>query len=487
MGRPRHLIEVTLVVIGTVASGPVAAAAAGSQSGGLVVARPEATSGSWSHAIAVPGLGALDRRGDAGLPSVSCASAGNCAAGGYYRTRSGDRQGFLVSEHKGAWGHAIEVPGLGALNRRGNAGVISVSCATAGNCAAGGTYADSHGHRQGFLVSEQNGIWGQAIEVPGLGALNKGAKAGVISVSCPSPGHCAAAGYYKDGEGHRQASIDVEQNGRWSKAFEVPGLEALNAGDASVGSMSCASAGNCAIGGYYSDHQHRRQGFLVSERNGIWGQAIAVPGLAALSGGRNSQVLSVSCAAVGSCAAGGYYSDDQHHRQGFVVSEKNGVWGQAIKVPGLGTLGGSAAVSSVSCGSASNCVAGGDYGSPYEWGFVVSEKNGVWGRAVGVPGLQALTTGRSTDVNSVSCASAGNCAVGGDYEDVAHGARGFVISEKNGVWGRATNVPGLGALDKAGYAAVNSVSCAKASSCAAGGDYAADGSSGSPHFWVFVT
>jgi hypothetical protein len=436
VGRPRHLIEVALIVIGTVASGPVAAIAAGNPSGGPAVARPRAVAGSWSHAIEVPGLGALNQRGDAGLPSVSCASAGNCAAGGYYRTRSGDRQAFLVSERKGTWGHAIEVPGLCALNKHGKAGVISVSCPSAGSCTAAGYYK---------------------------------------------------TGYYKTGEGHRQAFVDVEQDGRWSKAIEVPGLRALNAGDASVGSMSCASAGNCAVGGYYSDDQHRRQGFLVTEQNGIWGQAIAVPGLAVLSDGRNSQVLTVSCAAAGNCAAGGYYSDDQRHRQGFVASEKNGVWGKAIEVPGLGSLGGSAAVSSVSCGSASNCVAGGDYGSPNESGFVVSENNGVWGQAIGVPGLQALTTGRYTDVNSVSCASAGNCAVGGDYQDTPHGAKGFVISEKNGVWGRAMNVPGLGALDKAGYAAVNSVSCARAGSCAAGGDYAVGGSYGSPHFWVFVT
>jgi len=46
------------------------------------------------------------------------------------------------------------------------------------------------------VVSERNGVWGRAIEVPGLAALNAGGTAGVVSVSCASAGNCAAAGDY---------------------------------------------------------------------------------------------------------------------------------------------------------------------------------------------------------------------------------------------------------------------------------------------------
>jgi hypothetical protein len=57
----------------------------------------------------------------------------------------------------GLWGTAIEVSGLGALNSGGHAGVLSVSCGSGGNCAAGGIYTDSSGHLQGFVVSGQDG------------------------------------------------------------------------------------------------------------------------------------------------------------------------------------------------------------------------------------------------------------------------------------------------------------------------------------------
>jgi hypothetical protein len=74
----------------------------------------------------------------------------------------------------GTWGTAIEVPGTGALNQGGNAAVNSVSCASAGNCSAGGAYRDGSGHFQAFVAGEVNGTWGTAIEVPGTAGLNQG-------------------------------------------------------------------------------------------------------------------------------------------------------------------------------------------------------------------------------------------------------------------------------------------------------------------------
>jgi hypothetical protein len=71
-------------------------------------------------------------------------------------------------------------------------------------------------------------------------------------VSCGSAGNCAAGGYYSRAHS-QQAFVAVERSGRWGQAIEVPGLEVLNkAGDAAVGSVSCGSAGNCVVGGYYS-------------------------------------------------------------------------------------------------------------------------------------------------------------------------------------------------------------------------------------------
>ena len=100
------------------------------------------------------------------------------------------------------------MPGLGALTKGGFAEVSSVSCGSPGNCAAGGDYLDRSPHPQGFVASENNGVWGTAIQVPGLAAVNKGGQSPRFpTVSCAPAGTCAAAGYYTDRSGHRQGFV----------------------------------------------------------------------------------------------------------------------------------------------------------------------------------------------------------------------------------------------------------------------------------------
>ena len=166
-----------------------------------------ARAGTWHAAIEVPGTGALNKGGDAAVNSVSCASAGNCAAVGGYKDGSGHRQALVARETNGTWHAAIEVPGTAALNKGGNAVVNSVSCASAGNCAAGGTYLDGAMQDHAFVASETSGTWHAAIELPGTGTLNKGGSASVLSVSCAPAGNCAAGGSYTDRSGHLQAFV----------------------------------------------------------------------------------------------------------------------------------------------------------------------------------------------------------------------------------------------------------------------------------------
>ena len=156
-----------------------------------------ALGGSWGNAEEVPGTAALNTGGSAAISSVSCASAGNCSAGGFYAGDSG-QQVFVVSQKKDRWGKAEEVPGMAALNTGGLAVISSVSCASAGNCSAGGQYSTlSSGNFapfQAFVISQRNGRWGKAGEVPGTAALNSGDQAEVYSVSCASAGNCRRRG-----------------------------------------------------------------------------------------------------------------------------------------------------------------------------------------------------------------------------------------------------------------------------------------------------
>jgi len=432
--------------------------------------------GTWGTAITVPGLRALNQGGLAELNSVSCGSAGNCVAVGGYLDASFHGHAFLAGERNGTWRRAIDVPGSEVLNVGGGATATSASCVSAGNCAAGGVYRDGAGRAQAFVVSKTNGTWGTAIEVPGLGTLNKNGNARVESVSCATSGNCAAVGYYVDGSLRFQAFVVSQANGTWGTAIKAPGSGILNAGgNAVLFSVSCRSAGNCAAGGTYTDSTGRSQPLVVTETNGTWGRAMQVPGLAALNPTGDASIGSVSCGSAGNCAAVGGYQDSVGHKQALLVSETNGTWGNAIEVPGSGTLnaGGLAFADSVSCPAAGSCAIGGDYTIDTQMlPFVVSERNGTWGTAQTLLGSATFNVGDYGAAVTVSCATAGNCAAGVTYTaDVSDSKRAFVVSETNGTWGTAIEIPGLASLNTGGDAAVTSVSCRSAGSCAAGGTY----------------
>jgi hypothetical protein len=429
--------SVMMLLAATGAAGLTAVAGSGGAMAGTraaVAPRAAALYGTWGTAREIPGAAALNQGGYAPVNSVSCSSPGNCSAGGWYTDGSGRSQAFIVSEVKGTWQKAIRVPGTFGPNKY-FAQLDAVSCASAGNCSAGGFYVNNNGY-QAFVVGEVDGVWDKATEVPGSAALNSGGYAGLTSVSCGTPGNCTAGGYYLAGTTSYQAFVVNEVNGVWHNAIRVPGIISSPAGGhvgptAQVTSVSCASAGNCSIGGSYYDSSNI-QAFVGSQVNGIWRKAVKVPGTAALNTG-DAQVNSVSCGSAGVCSAGGWYTDGAGYEQLMVVNEVNGTWKSAIEVPGTAALnkGDYAQISSVSCASAGNCSAGGWYtdSSDLSQPFVVNEVNGTWKSAVKVPGIDTLNQGDNAAINSVSCASAGNCSALGSYTDSSKDYQVFVVNK----------------------------------------------------------
>jgi hypothetical protein len=432
----------------------------------------------WGRAREVPGLAALNAGGGAQVSAVSCWHAGDCAAGGSYSDAGGKSQAFVVLETGGRWANAMEVPGTAALNAGGGAQVDALSCAPSGGCAAGGWYSDSGGHQQAFVVSETGGRWANAAEVRGSAALNVGGYARILSLSCSSAGNCGAGGWYQSkprlpGSGYNsfQAFVVAEKNGRWAKAEEVPGLQALNPTyfpDAETVSVSCASQGNCTAGGFYNGvHAYDQHPFMVSETNGRWGR-LTVPRVSVDGGGS-----SVSCWRAGDCVAVGWGQPTPNVFQGFVITETNGRWGKPLAGKSRAGL----TYSPVSCPSAGNCAAAGNLGwagnGLSNGAFVVDERNASWGKTDHLAGLGA----QAGSIGTLSCTSAGNCGAGGSYftgynEYTADPMFGpLVVGERNGKWSAPEIPPGVAALNLGGNAQVTSVSCATAGACTAGGFY----------------
>lgn len=248
-------------------------------------------------------LAAKSASSQAQLTSMSCPSSGNCVAGGFYTDAWGNEQAFVVDETAGVWGNAIELlPGTAALSGEILAIPTQVSCPTAGNCTVGGDYFNSSANTLPFVARQRSGAWGQAMLLPGIAGLTQGS-AGLQAPSCTSSGNCAAAGFYKTSTGILMPFVANETAGAWGQPVEVPGLAALTEGGAAAESVSCSLAGDCVVGGFY-----RRQAFVANEFAGVWDRALIVPGTKSLNTGFGAEVTAVSCARAGTCALGGFYS-----------------------------------------------------------------------------------------------------------------------------------------------------------------------------------
>ena len=168
-----------------------------------------------------------------------------------------------------------------------------------------------------------------------------------------------------------------------------------------------------------------------------------------------------------------------------MVSETNGSWGNAIEVPGTATLnGGGDARCELDFVPRGRCVrcrrllrpAAMQVIGAYQPFVVRTRRSGVWGNAITVPGTVPLNTGSDAAVNSISCAAAGECAAGGTL----HGRliatqQAFVVSEKNGRWRQRDRGARYGETQQQRLCrrrkGVNSISCAAVGECVAGGSY----------------
>ncbi len=287
----------------------------------------------------------------ANLFSVSCASAGDCSAVGNYFDSSGDRQGLLLSESGGSWSTGVKATPPAGAAANPDAYPASVSCASAGNCSAVGSYYDSSVHRQGLLLSESGGSWSTGVKatLPAEAGFNPYAY--LPSVSCASAGNCSAVGYDADSSGYEQGLLLSESGGSWSTGVKatLPAGTGSHSG-ANLYSVSCASAGDCSAVGFYGDSSNHRQGLLLSESGGTWSAGVEATLPANAGSNPNVDLLSVSCASAGECSAVGHYADGSG-QQGLLLSEVSGTLASpalSVSAPSTGTAGSAISSSSVS-------------------------------------------------------------------------------------------------------------------------------------------
>jgi hypothetical protein len=456
----------------------------------LAVASPGAwasQNANWGRGVEVPAPAGAAEDPEGDLREVSCPSAGNCTAAGSYalppehEEEPPRNEGELLSETGGTWGAAVEaaLPADAASNPQVEFGALS--CPSLGNCSAVGEYRENTEHEpeQGLLLGENAGVWGTGVEVslPANASIEPGPSVRLHQLSCPSAGNCTAVGHYSDISGNRRGFLVSETAGTWSGAPMAPSLPANVAAnpedEMSMGGVSCTSAGNCIVVGDYTDSSGDTEGFVWTETAGVWGTAVETIPPANAASNPGVEFESLSCPSAGNCTAVGEYKDSSGDREGQILSESSGTWGadaEAI-MPARAGLETNADLHEVQCPSAGNCTAFGVfYNSEENDGVFVTETAGVWGTGVRRP-LPANAEPQLVIEGSLSCAAASDCSYVGNWKPNEFVSRALLVTENDGTWG-----PGIdGALPTNATgdpgAFLSSVSCTSPGRCTAVGSY----------------
>jgi hypothetical protein len=349
----------------------------------------------------------------ASLTSIACTSTSNCVAAGNANYRP------IIERWNGTrWNIDLYPAADGSFG--------GVACSSASRC-------EVVGDQYGPAVAEGwDGHHWTAQPFP-----QGGQSAYAFGVTCNASGHCDAVGQGVFGP------LAAQWNGtKWSSvaAEGVP-----TTASSTLASVSCPSSASCVAVGTLTT-----QGYGLVERYD--GHAWTMDTGGAMAG----ELQSVSCATATSCMAVGvrYANNDAS----FMSEQWNGSrWTQRpIPTPAHSVYG--AGLASVSCSTASDCMAVGSYSPPPRANNVPTTVAEHWNGSTW--SIVAMPTAPNANLSAVSCAAPHACAAVGDRDDAP------LVELWNGVHWTIATTPGLIGL----HDDLLGVSCADANHCEAVGN-----------------
>jgi hypothetical protein len=319
----------------------------------------------------------------------------------------------------------------------------NVSCGSPSVCVATG-----YGEGNKSVVEMWSGTEWKLQSLPGLTEVRENS---ARAVACPTSLECFVAGGYETGK--HTVSERLFRN-QWSaEAMPEPsgGIHMY------INGLSCPSTIECFAVGEYEGNGGR---YTLAERwNGSW----TVQQTPNPSGGESSTLEGVSCTSATACTAVGYHVTEPGSPEGpsnTLVEHWNGTeWKIQTSPNPSGSLH---MLRSVSCTSATSCMAVGAYGYPDGSAWVTHSMamswNGTEWSVIPIPNpADGLDSG---SLQAVSCESSADCtAVGGNVLQFWNGSEWSV-----GSWSKPS---GEGSSEGELYG----VSCSSTTACTAVGDY----------------
>jgi hypothetical protein len=326
------------------------------------------------------------------LSGVSCATATMCMAVGSTQD-AGGRQ-LIEAWNGSSWSTAAAPTAAGVT-------LTNLSCPTASMCMAVG-YKGS-----GQTAAPVAELWNGSAWSMLSGAQAPGVSGALSDVSCSSATECMAVGEITS----QSAVVSALWNGTSWTAEPIPspppgGPHGTSPQPATgVSAVSCAPDGSCgAVGQYTTYGEQAGEDFMANWNGTAWSiQAGPAPGKVF-----SQAVNGISCTAAAACEAVG----------AGALGYSGQMWsGQTLPVPTSSALQG-AALSSDSCTAADTCVGVGtsiaNDGDPAGI-FADTYDGSAWT-------LKPIATpagGEQPQLDSVSCSSATACMAVGSYDNVA--------------------------------------------------------------------
>ncbi len=330
------------------------------------------------------------------LSAVSCVSAKFCIAVGSGSTRSA--QGVtLVVRWNGARFTTLAVP---VPAKAIEADLDGISCTAASACVAVGseTIRQSAGVIQKPLAALWNGKkW--ILSPPAV--ATKTVDDALVSVSCRTRTSCQAVGTAGTKTADQPRTLAERLSGhRWTveKTPDVAG----RTGD-SLSAVRCTSSTACTAVGYSSDKSLNAVPLTVVWNGHSWSsQRVPHP-----SGVPSSQLTGLSCPTTKTCSAVG--ASFPANLPALALAERRNGHSWTIEKAAEGKIQPGNALASVSCPSATTCVAVGQYEAfgvqETNYPLVAVLTNGTW--RLSRPAVQKNAT--AGELDEVSCASTTSC------------------------------------------------------------------------------
>jgi hypothetical protein len=313
--------------------------------------------------------------------------------------------------------------------------------------------------------------------------------------SCGAPNACVTVGWYHDTGGHTLGLIEQQNQTSWSET-EAP--QPSNAGtgadqgfwfgSADCGFVSpcrpvaCPTSSSCVAVGSYNDADGFQEPVVDTLSGGTWtSQEPPLPSDAAsdtTTDHPSDELFSVSCASATACVAVGSYINTSDATVAMIDTLSGTTWSTTpVTTLPPGASGTAASLTGVSCATATSCAAAGFYEDTDSStnGLLLVLSNGTWTAARAPEGPNPGTDGdghQFANLTQVVCPSPSVCVGVGTYETATAG-EGPLIDTWNGTtWtGQAGPLPanmGGGSDD-----VLVAVSCGSPTSCAAVGNYVA--------------